>query len=346
MVEKFKTFIKNYFSNGPKAVFIALLILMSTTIILCSGKKTLYIYIDGKENEITTFRSNLKSALAANNIAVGPKDKTTPGLDSKVNNKDKIYIKKAVNVEIKIDGKKLTIQSAEDNIEDMINAEGLKLGEFDKVSPSREQLLKNGLKVAVTRVDTKEIKEVKAIDYATVTKPDNEVEEGNRKTLQEGKPGEKIITTRVVYENGKEVSKKVVSEVVTKKPVEKIIAMGTVGVYTPSRGGSLRYSKAMKMRATAYTADYASTGKSPGDYGFGITATGTTARRAQGGYSSVAVDPRVIPLGTKLYIEGYGYAIAEDTGGAIKGNRIDLFFDSNNEVDNWGLRWVNVYILR
>ena len=92
------------------------------------------------------------------------------------------------------------------------------------------------------------------------------------------------------------------------------------------------YTDSLRMRATAYTADYASTGKGPGDSGFGITASGTVAKRNKGSYSSVAVDPRVIPLGTKLYVEGYGYAIAEDTGGAIKGNSIDLFFNSSSEV--------------
>jgi 3D (Asp-Asp-Asp) domain-containing protein len=102
----------------------------------------------------------------------------------------------------------------------------------------------------------------------------------------------------------------------------------------------------IKAQATAYTADFDNTGKRPGEKGFGKTATGTTARRNSNGYSSVAVDPRVIPLGTKLYIEGYGYGIAEDTGGAIKGNIIDVYFDSNSECINWGRRSVNVYILK
>ncbi|MBP1866109.1 uncharacterized protein YabE (DUF348 family) [Clostridium tetanomorphum] len=345
-MEKLKNSIRSYFSNGPKAIFIVMLILMSATILITSTRKTLYVYIDGKEKKVTTFRTNLKSALFANDIVVGPKDKTTPGLDSKIKNKDKIYIKKAVNVELEVDGKKLNIQSAESDIETMLSAEGIKVNQYDKVSPSRQEPLKDGLKVAITRVETKVMKEVKKMDYATVTKKDNDLDEGKKKIIQEGKQGEKVITTRVVYENGKEVSKKVISEVVTKKPVQKIVAMGTVGVYTPSRGGNIRYSNLMRMRATAYTADYASTGKNPGDYGFGITATGTVARRNYGGYSSIAVDPRVIPLGTKMYVEGYGYAIAEDTGGAIKGNKIDLFFDSNSEVYNWGVRTVNVYILK
>lgn len=346
MVEKLKNYSKRYFSNGPKAIFIVILILMISTIIITSTRKTLYVYVDGKEKKITTFRANLKDALSANSIVVGPKDKTTPGLDSKINNKDKIYIKKAVNVEVNVDGKKLAIKSAENDIETMLTQEGIKINEYDKVSPSKEEQLKDGLEIAITRVETKIIKESKSIDYATVVKKNNDLEEGRKKVIQEGKSGEKVTTTRVVYENGKEVSKKVISEVVTKKPVEKVVAMGTLGVYTPSRGVNIRYSNIMKMRATAYTADYASTGKGPGDYGYGITATGTVARRNHGGYSSIAVDPRVIPLGTKVYVEGYGYAIAEDTGGAIKGDKIDVFFDGNNEVYNWGVKWVNVYILK
>lgn len=86
--------------------------------------------------------------------------------------------------------------------------------------------------------------------------------------------------------------------------------------------------RTMTMEATAYTA----TGN--------LTASGTRAR-----VGAVAVDPRVIPLGTRLYIEGYGYATAEDTGGAIKGNIIDLYMNSTSEVYNWGRRPVKVTIL-
>lgn len=93
----------------------------------------------------------------------------------------------------------------------------------------------------------------------------------------------------------------------------------------------------MVVEATGYTAGYESTGKKPGDPGYGITATGTHAH-----YGTVAVDPSVIPLGTKMYIPGYGYGVAEDTGGAIKGNRIDLFFDDVDEALHWGRRTVTV----
>ena len=63
------------------------------------------------------------------------------------------------------------------------------------------------------------------------------------------------------------------------------------------------------------------------------------------GLSTIAVDPSVIPLGSKVYVEGYGYAIAADTGGAIKGSTIDIYLNSSSECNNWGRRSVNVLVV-
>lgn len=103
---------------------------------------------------------------------------------------------------------------------------------------------------------------------------------------------------------------------------------------TLSRGvsKSISYSQVLNMEATAYSDD-------------GITASGSSTKRDLDGYSTIAVDPRVIPLGSTVYVEGYGYAIAEDTGGAIKGNIIDVFFQSKSEALSWGRRSVKVYIV-
>lgn len=346
MVNRLKNSFKAHFSNGPKAIFIFALVLVGATIIITANRKTVTVSIDGKEMKVVTFRKTVGDMLKSNNIIVGPKDKTTPSLDIGVNNGDKIFIKKAVDIEVAVDGKDLKIKTAEDTIEKALDAEGIEVADFDKVSPSVKEPIVEGLKVVVTRVDSKVLKESMPIDFTTVVKKDDESEKGSTKILQSGQTGEKLITTRVIYENGKEIKRQVVSEVVTKQPVQKIVAMGTLGSISSSRGGKVLYTRSVKVRATAYTADYASTGKSPGDYGFGRTATGTTVRRNPNGYSSIAVDPRVIPLGTKLYVEGYGYAVAEDTGGAIQGNTIDVFFNSNSEVNNWGVRYVNVYFVK
>ena len=131
------------------------------------------------------------------------------------------------------------------------------------------------------------------------------------------------------------------------KPIDQVFEEGTKDVFTNDRG-DFTARKAIKMVATAYEAGPRSTGKRPGDKGYGITASGARAKRG-----TVAVDPRVIPLGTKLYIKSltpgvpdYGFAIAQDTGGAIKGNKIDLFMDTVWECLQFGRRPVMVYILQ
>jgi len=119
------------------------------------------------------------------------------------------------------------------------------------------------------------------------------------------------------------------------------------GVLEASDGTLIEYEGILQFEATAYCACYECCGKHPGNKWYGITATGTRAK-----VGTIAVDPRLIPLGTKVYVEGlygaknYGYAVAEDTGGAIKGEIIDLYFNTHRETVNWGRQQVNIYILK
>ncbi|MGU8325877.1 3D domain-containing protein [Clostridium perfringens] len=98
----------------------------------------------------------------------------------------------------------------------------------------------------------------------------------------------------------------------------------------PSSDG--KYKKTLSMEATAYS-------------GGTLTAMGLKPVRDPGGISTIAVDPSVIPLGSKVYIPGYGYAIASDTGGVIKGNIIDLYMNSHDECISWGRRQVTLHIV-
>ena len=119
------------------------------------------------------------------------------------------------------------------------------------------------------------------------------------------------------------------------------------GVLETSDGKIIEYTDVIQLEATAYCACYECCGKHPGNKWYGITATGTRAK-----VGTIAVDPKIIPLGTEVYIEGlggaknYGFATAEDTGGAIKGKIIDLYFNTHKETVNWGRQQVNVYILK
>ena len=346
-MEKIKGNLKKFFSIGPKSTFMLVLLIIICMTIIYNMKKDITVDIDGKETKIVTYSSNIKSALEKNKITVGSKDKIQPGLDSKVKDGDKIIIKKAVNVGVQIDGKTLQIATAESTIGDMFDSEGITVSDFDKVSPLKTQSISDGMMVTVTRVTSEVTKEVQPIDYSTEIKKDNSLASNVSKVVQEGQTGEREIAIRVVYEDGKEVSREVVSNSITKQPIQKVLLQGTLGILNVSRGGEqVLYRKTIRVKATAYCPCSICTGKFRTASGYARTASGTIAKRDPSGYSTIAVDPNIIPIGTKVYVEGYGFAIAEDTGGAIKGNIIDVFFDTHNQAEDWGVKYKNVYILK
>jgi 3D (Asp-Asp-Asp) domain-containing protein len=271
-------------------------------------------------------------------------------LNSNVEDGEKVYLRKAVSIIVEHDGKKDTIQTAEADIQSMLLVENksiAKVNPYDKITPAVTSTIESNMDIKITRVDSTIQSVTENIDYATQVKTDDNMERGQEKVIQEGQSGEKVITTKISYEDKKEVDRSVTEEVV-RQPVTKVLAQGTLGVLQlASRGDSKTYYKStISVKATAYSANYSSTGKMPGDSFYGITSSGTTATRNTNGFSTIAVDPSTIPIGTKLYVEGYGFATAEDTGGAIIGKRIDVFFNDDSEAQNWGVRWVNVYILK
>ena len=185
--------------------------------------------------------------------------------------------------------------------------------------------------------------------------------EGTVTTITNGKNGEKEITYKVRYEDDIETSRIEVSNKVTKEVVNKVVEYSGT---TISRGGDLSeresnttidsapvagYSKVMDMKFTAYCLCKKCTGKSPGDKGYGVTASGYKITPGKN-QKVIAVDPKVIPLGTKVYVQGvngmsdYGYAIAADTGGAIKGNKIDIYVDQHGTTQWWTVGKAKVYI--
>ena len=161
----------------------------------------------------------------------------------------------------------------------------------------------------------------------------------NSGAIASGYYGIKELKVKEVYVGRVLLSREIISENILKTPKNKQrTLLATRYSIKTSRGKvnrtvqtSLQGSRYLTMVATAYA---------PGAGAGYITATGKKA-----GYGVAAVDPRVIPLGTRLYIPGYGYAVAADTGGSIKGNRIDLCFDTRDEAVKWGKRMVRVYIL-
>lgn len=101
------------------------------------------------------------------------------------------------------------------------------------------------------------------------------------------------------------------------------------------------------MVATGYYAGVESTGKHPGHPEYGITRSGIKVKRDESGLSTIAADPKIFPMGSVLYIPGYGYGIVADTGGAIKGKKIDLFYNTKEDIyKEWGKKKLNVYLVK
>ena len=127
MIEKLKQLMKQSFSNGPKAKIIVgaitIGVVVVTTVTIMSMRKTLVLSIDGKEETFVTYKGTVKDVLQEKGIQLSEKDKVQPSLESKVSEKETIKLKKAIPVEIKSNGIKVQVQTAEDTIQDMLDAE-------------------------------------------------------------------------------------------------------------------------------------------------------------------------------------------------------------------------------
>lgn len=334
---------RRYFSKMPMVIAVIVVIAASALFASASLSTKVSIVIDGNRQEVKTYKSTVKEVLSSLDIKVNDKDRVLPGLDSKIKKNMTINIKRAVPINVKVDGKELVISTSEDTVQDMIKSEGIVLNEKDKILPALEQSIQKDMEVKIIRVVEKTITSTEVIAFKTFKKKDDNLEKGVTKVIQDGIDGEKEVVTKVVYEDGKQVSKATVGEFIKKSPIDKVVAVGSLSWFTPSRGSKkVLYTRKLTMKATSYTVGPPHTPTTSG-----ITASGMRVKYDPNGYSTVAVDPRVIPLGTKLYVVGYGYAIAADTGGAVKGNVIDLYFPPDKMGKGlWSTHQTVVYVLK
>ena len=326
---------------------------VALTLVLClagfglmSKNKTVVLAFDGQEIEIKTFSDTVERILKQQGIEIATEDKVIPQLEAKVADGDRIIIHRAFEVKLVMGAEEQVIKTAAYTIQGFLESQGIQLSALDRVEPELHQSLQPGDVISVTQVEEEVATETQEIPYQTLIKYNESMEHGTAKVVQAGASGQKEVTFKITYEDGQEVSREVVDEVYHREAVNEIVEKGTLNYLITSRGEVTRYKHVLTVQATAYDAGYASTGKNPGDPYYGITSSGTRVRPGV-----VAVDPRVIPIGSKLYIESldgktsYGLAVAEDTGGAIKGNKIDIYYESRSEALRFGRKNLRVYIL-
>lgn len=249
--------------------------------------------------------------------------------------------------EIDNNGTVKTYKTSCKTVKELLSDLKIKVDDDDIVIPDLDTELKSEGKISIIKVDVKVIEKEVEAPFKTIKKKNKELTHKQSKILIQGVNGKNKVKCKEYYAGDKLIKEEVIHVETLVKPIDQVFEEGTKDVFTNDRG-DFTARKAIKMVATAYEAGPRSTGKRPGDKGYGITASGARAKRG-----TVAVDPRVIPLGTKLYVKSltpgvpdYGFAIAQDTGGAIKGNKIDLFMDTVWECLQFGRRPVMVYILQ
>ena len=215
------------------------------------------------------------------------------------------------------------------------------MSEFDRVEQKMDELIVPHSEIQVVRVEKVTDVVEEETNFAVETKKEDSLLKGKEKVVQDGVNGTVSRTYEVVKENGKEVSRSMMSEKIIKEPTKKVVAVGTkVVTASVSRGTNSAAApsggKEFYVTATAYTAHCNGC--------TGVTATGINLK-SNPNLKVIAVDPSVIPLGSKVWVEGYGHAIAGDTGGAIKGNKIDLFVASKSQAYDFGRKKVRVKVL-
>ncbi len=299
--------------------------------------KLVQIVEDKKKKTIWTTASNVEELLKAESVSLNEYDKVHPKLQTALKNEMKVEVNHAFPVSLINGGKKQQVWSTSTTVADFLSQQEIELKKIDRVEPNLNETIEKAGVVKIIRVEKVTDVVEEPVHFAVVTKKDNNLNQGSQEIVKEGKEGLVSKEYEVTLEDGKEISRKLLSQKTLKEKQDKVVAVGTKNMIQTVSRGSGNISKEFYVSTTAYTANC--NGCS------GRTATGINLR-ANPNIKIIAVDPRVIPLGTKVYVEGYGYAVAADTGSAIKGNKIDVFFSSKSDAYRWGRKTVKIKILQ
>lgn len=301
--------------------------------------------VDGHTNHLLSHTESVRGLLEENAVKIAAADAVKPNLNTKLKDGMHIIVVHAIPITIDINGNKVKLKTTARTVESALKQASIKVEKDDIIVPNKKKHITKGAYIKVRSTSIKIEVAQTPIPFAETRENDPNLAQGITKVKVPGQNGVLLQIFEIVSDGSKE-RKVLLSERVISPPQNQIASVGTragarlqrnlasaaatsAASIAVSRGGG-GGGRTLVMNGTAYT---------PG-YGCGtITASG-----ARAGHGLVAVDPRVIPLGTRLHIPGYGDAIAADTGGAIKGNRIDLCYNSLSEARQFGRRPVVVQI--
>lgn len=323
--------------------FIALLSVTAIVALSVTGfawaQKRVTVIVDGNSHCYDTQADSVEALLDQAGINVAEGDLVSPAADTQVSDGMTVVVRSSVPVTIHLGQEVIEIDVVGRTVADALTAAGLDPGAGLDVYPDIAEPLSSAMTIEVRDAFVRIEEKPTEVAYATVTRNDPALEVGLREVISEGAPGQTLRIYRIPVIDGNPGEMELISEKVVREPQNKVIALGSRRPTASSP--SIRPISTATSAPVGRRLNVVATGYAPGVNGVG-TRTATGARAARG---IIAVDPRVIPLGTRLYVPGYGYGVAADTGGAIKGNKIDLCFATGAEAISWGRRTVTITIL-
>lgn len=345
-----KKLLKNSVLRKVTALTLSLCIVLLSSMITSSVVKHVKLTDGDRELKLQTYATSTDSILSQADIKLKSADEV-----KRSDIEDMIYIEvlRAFTVPIEYHGESVSVEVADGTVSKALGKANIVLSENDVLNISADTPLYEGIEIAVDKLEYKAKVSSKTLEYDTVYKESDEYPLGFEEVIEQGRNGKSEVTTTYKYVNGEFDTICGEVEAVVEEPKDKVVLKGTAQTVGASNieggapsGGSgttsasgvvagLSYSKVLTGSATAYTASEGA-----------LTATGVPAY-----VGGVAVNPNIIPYGSKLYIVAdgytYGYATAVDTGGALMSGTalVDLYMASYDECINFGRRNVTVYVL-
>ncbi|MBE0340245.1 DUF348 domain-containing protein [Paenibacillus sp. 28ISP30-2] len=339
---------KNAGQASLLAIFLIALTIMISIQVYTQSKKQVFFVIDGKASAVETRESQLQDLLKEHSISLQPHDTVSMPLNGAVQDGDRVVIKRANQVKVSSGNETKKLYTTENTVEGAIRTSGYKLSSNDKVYPALDASVSSNMDIKIVRVKKQQVEQKQQVPYQVIKTADPSLYKGDNRVIQSGKTGVVVQHVQKVYHDGKLVSKQLVNKEVAQNRVDKVIAVGTkkkpvvldasvgpedaVKATRVSSGNAVRkagvnfkYSKVLQnVSMTAYSSQESGIGTR--------TASGTRVTEGR----TIAVDPSVIPIGWWVYIEGVGFRRAEDTGGAIKGHKIDVYYESLSQANQFG----------
>lgn len=303
--------------------------------VVASTYKTITVSDNGQRKVLRGFSTGtLEEFLEQHGVHIGSRDRVSPALDSSVVNGEIVTIESPKEVVLDVEGKTETVWTFAKTVGELLKAQHIELTPHDRMNVKTGDLIRQGETIEIHSYVTETTTETQDIPFQTIRRTTNDLLQGHVQYVTHGVKGLLQVQTTRVYRDGKCIATRVVKRVV-REPVDAVVEVGTAQPKPVQSTLATRSSnpdpglirESLTVVATAYVAG-------------GMTATGVPAQPGV-----IAVDPRVIPLGSRVYIPGIGVCIAADTGSAIVGDRIDICMASLSQADAWGARTITVYVL-